>query len=110
MQVVGFSSLLDLPREVKEFLVELGSPASLLLLSFELLLIAISVLPLPVASFIELHLRRFAVELHVLGLLLADHDWVDKMHVDDDYQLVLARLEEKMLDVAEEHIDVLAAL
>lgn len=90
---------------VLELLVQLGPPPPLLLLGFKLLFVAISVLSLSVPSLVETLLGGFSVELHVLGLLLADHDGIDQVDVDDDDEFVLARLEEEVLDVAEQNVD-----
>lgn len=39
-----------------------------------------------------------------MSLLLADHDRSPEVNVDDDQQLMVARLEEEMFDVAEQDI------
>ena len=39
-----------------------------------------------------------------MGLLLADHDRGLEVDVDDHKQLMIARLEEQVLDVAEQNI------
>jgi hypothetical protein len=40
-----------------------------------------------------------------MRLLLAYEDWRLEMYVNDDKKFVVARLEEKMLDVAEQDVD-----
>ena len=42
---------------------------------------------------------RLGVELHVVGLLLADHDGVDQVEVHQRHHLAVRRLEERVLDV-----------
>ena len=44
-------------------------------------------------------LHDLYVELDVLGLLLADHDWVVQVEVQQDQNLLLGRLEKGQLDV-----------
>ncbi len=85
--------------------VEISPASSLLLLGLELLFITISVLPLSISGLVELDVCSFSVELNVFCLLLADQNWVLQVDVNDDNQFVLARLEEEMLDIAEENID-----
>jgi len=38
------------------------------------------------------------------GLLLSNHNGRPEMQVDDDQQLIVTRLEENMLDIAEEDV------
>lgn len=60
------SGLRNLLREELEFLVQHLASLPLLLLELELILVAIPILALPVASLVELHIRSLTVELHVL--------------------------------------------
>lgn len=63
------------------------------------------VLPaLLVPSLVERGVGRLAEELDVLGLLLADHDRMLEVHVQDRDELLVTRLEEQVLDVAEEDV------
>jgi hypothetical protein len=95
----------DLLCEGFELSIEVSTTSSFLLLSLEFFFVAISILPLPVSGLVELDVGSFSIELNILCLLLADQNWVLQMDMDDDYQFMLARLEEEMLDVAEENID-----
>src|SRR5687768_244360 len=96
------TSLSNLLSEALEQPVELCSATTLLLLGFKLVFIAVAILALPVTRLIELNVRCFAVELDILCLLfVADNDWVFEMDVDDNNQLMLARLEEQVLDIRE---------
>jgi hypothetical protein len=99
----------DLLGESLELAVQGRPSASFFLLGLEFLLVAVAVLAAAVARLVELHLGGFAVELDVARLPLSDHDWCLEVHVDYDDQFVVTRLEEEMLDVAEEHVDVLVA-
>jgi len=72
---------------------------------------------LAVSCLIKLHVRRFAVELHILLIhkhrentiykytyfcfSLSNHDGRFQMAMKNDYKLVITRLEEKMFDVGE---------
>jgi len=67
------------------------------------------VLPLPVTRLVKLHFSGFAVKLHVLRLLLADHDGIHEVDVNEDDEFVCAWLEEEMLDVAEQDVHVRVA-
>ncbi len=58
-----------------------------------------------VAGLVECDVGSFAIELDVLCLLLADHDRVLEMHVQDDDQFEDRWLEEQVLDVAESDVD-----
>ena len=102
LQVVAAAGIFDFLRERQEQLVEFSTTPSLFLLLLKLLFVAITMFPLPIAGFIELHVGGLAEELHVLGLLLANHDRVDEVQMDNDDQLVLAWLEEQVLDVVEQ--------
>lgn len=103
------SSISDLLGECLEFAIERGSPASFLLLSLKLFLVAISMLAPAVASLVKLHFRGLAVELDIPCLSLSNHYGGLQVHVDEDDQLVSAWLEEEMLDVAKEHINMFVA-
>lgn len=105
LQIVAAAGVFDLLCERQEQLVEFSTAASLLLFLLEFLFVTVAMFPLPIAGFIELHVGGLAIELHVLGLLLANHDWVDEVQMDDDDQLVLAWLEEQVLDVVEQQVD-----
>jgi hypothetical protein len=62
-----------------------GSPsASLFLLGFEFLLVAVAVLAAAISRLIELHLGSFAVELNIARLSLSNHDGCFEVHVDHD--------------------------
>jgi hypothetical protein len=47
---------------------------------------------------------HLAVKLHVLCLLVANHDWVDEMEVKDGDHVILCWLKEGVADVAVHHI------
>jgi len=75
---------------------------------------------LSISCFVKLDICCLAEELYILlimsatcvirlpathqCLLLPNHDWCSEVQVDDDQQLVIARLEEEMLDVTEEDV------
>ena len=61
-------------------------------------------LSLPVAHLVELNICSFTEELKVEGFLLSDDDGGLEVHVHDGEQLVVTRLEEKVLDVAQQDI------
>jgi hypothetical protein len=103
-QVHVASGILNLLGEGQKLLVQLSSPATLLLFGFKLFFVAEAMLALAVASLIKLHVGRLAEELDILGLSLANHDWIDQMQVNDDDEFLLAGLEEKMAHVVEEHV------
>ena len=87
-----------------EFTVELLSPLAFHLFQFQLVFVTISELALPVACLVKLYIGRLTVELHVLRLLLAYHDWRLEVQVNEDNELLVAGLEEKMLDVREQDV------
>lgn len=99
----------DLVREGLEVLVQVGPPLPLLLLTLQLVLVVVVLPPLLVSGLVEAGIRRLAEELDVLGLLLADEDGVLEVDVEDDDELRVARLEEKMLHVAEEDVCVVGS-
>jgi hypothetical protein len=102
------ASLGNLLGKSLELPVQLGAAAALLLLGLELVLIAVPVLALPVASLIELDVCRLSVELNILRfLLVADDDGVLQVNVNDYNQLVIAGLEEDVPDVGEQDVDTL---
>ena len=105
MKVFALASVGNALCESLEFLVESDTTTTLFLLLFELFFVAISVTALAIASFVELHFGRFTVELNVLGLALTNYDRILEMHVNDDDEFLLRRLEEEVLDVGEEHVD-----
>ena len=105
INVVVFARLGNLLSKGLECAIKLGTTSSFVLLSLKLLFIAKSGLSFSVSSLIELDVGSFAVKLNILGFLLSNHNGVLEMYVDDDNQLVLTRLEEEMLDVAEEDVD-----
>jgi hypothetical protein len=105
IDVIVLACFSDLLCEGFELSIEVSTTSSFLLLSLEFFFVAISILPLPVSGLVELDVGSFSIELNILCLLLADQNWVLQMDMDDDYQFMLARLEEEMLDVAEENID-----
>ena len=107
-EVLVLAGVGDLLAEHLELLIELHAAALLLLLGFELFLVAVAVLALAVARLVNLGFRGFTEELDVLSLLLADDDRVDEVDVEDDDQLASTGLEEQVLDVAEEDVDLLA--
>lgn len=87
-----------------ELLVQSLPAFPLLLLQLDFVLIAVSILPLPVSCLVKLDVGSFSVYLDVLGLLLANHNRGLQVHVNDHDHFVVARLEEEVLDVAEEDI------
>jgi hypothetical protein len=87
-----------------KLLVELGPTLTLLLLELNLVLVAVAVLALAVARLVKGDVGRLADKLDVLGLLLANHDGRLEVDVDNDNELVVARLEEEVLDVAEQEV------
>jgi hypothetical protein len=106
LDVLAPASLGDLLGEALEETVELCATPTFLLLGLEFILVAVAIFPLAISSLVKLYVRGFAVELDVLGLLLAAHeDGVLEMNVNDDDELVLAWLEEEVADVGEQHID-----
>lgn len=96
--------LCDLVRERLEVPVELGPFPPLVLLGLDLVLVPVLPPPLPVARLVEGRLGSLAVELDVERLLLADEDGRLEPDVQDDDELRVARLEEEVLDVAEEDV------
>jgi hypothetical protein len=112
----------NLLRKVFEFFVESLSPFTFLLLELNFIFIAIPIFSLPVSGFVELNVRSFAVHLDILecsemslvptkdenmthlGLFLANHYGTLQMHVNNDKHFIITRLEEEMLDIAEEKI------
>ena len=107
--LVGASAC-DLVGKVLELLIESYPTSTFLLLLFKFLLIMLSVLALAISRLVELHIGSLSVELNVLRFFLPDHDGIFEMNVNDNDQLVLARLEEQMLDIAEEQIDVVSTM
>lgn len=62
-------------------------------------------LPAPVCHSAWPHLH---VELYVLGLLGADHDWVDEVEVQNGDHLVVCRCKEGVAHIAEQDVQRLA--
>lgn len=87
-------SICDLLGKVLELFIECRSSPALFLLLLELFLVTELVAALTVTGVIELHFCSFADELNILGFLLAQHDGVFEMNVDDDNEFMLRRLEE----------------
>ena len=99
------AGICNLLRKALEVTVQLCSPPTFLLLGFELIFVTIAILPLAIASLVELDVGCFPVELNILGLLLVAHDdGIFEMYVDDDNELMLARLEEEVFDVGEKDV------
>ncbi len=71
--------------------------------------ITISMFPLPIPRLIKLHIGSLSVKLDILRLLLTNYHWGFQMTMNQNDELVIARLEEEVLDVGEEHIDTLVA-
>lgn len=103
------SGIGNLLGECLELPIQSCSASSFLLFSLKLLLVSVTMLAPTVASFIELHFSGFPVELYIARLSLADHDRGFEMNVDKHNQLMGTGLKEQMLDVAEEHVDMLIA-
>ena len=82
---------------------------ALLALALALLLLdlvgVVHVAPAAVEALHRLH--DLHVELHVLGLLLADHDGVVQVEVDQGLDLLLRRLEKRVPDVAVDDVHLL---
>ena len=57
-----------------------------------------------VSSLVERSIGDFSEELNVLCFLFADDDGTFEVNVNDDDELVVARLEEEMFDVTEEDV------
>ena len=57
-----------------------------------------------VSSLVERSIGDFSEELNVLCFLLADDDRTFEVNVNDDDELVVARLKKEMFDVAEEDV------
>ncbi|KAG9378505.1 Nucleosome binding factor SPN SPT16 subunit [Pyrenophora tritici-repentis] len=95
----------NLLGKVLELLVESRTPPTLLLFLLKLLLVTKLVPTLTVTRLVELHLCGFSDKLDILGLLLAKHDGVLEVYVDDDDELVLGGLEEQVLHVTEKDVD-----
>ena len=109
MEVLALARVGDAFGESLELLVERHSAATFFLLLLELFLVSISMAALAVASLVELHLGGLAVKLQILGLALADDDGISEVHVDDNDELLLTGLEEKVLDVRKKNVDFDAA-
>ena len=115
-------SLCDLLRKSFELPVQELPSLPFLLFEFNLVFIAITILALAIASLIELNVRGFPVELDILlvryselkdtrrkqntymSLLLANHDRSLQVNVHNDKKFMVARLEEQVLDIAEQDI------
>lgn len=108
---------LDSTSKVRKVLVELLSSLSVFLLLLNLVLVSVSCPSLLSTRLIERHVRDLSVELDILlistvqlcatyiCLLLAENDRRSQMHVNKHDELLLTRLEEQVLDVAEEDVD-----
>lgn len=90
--------------KVLELFVQRLSSLPLLLFKLDFVFVSIAVLALPIASFVELDIGGLAVDLHVFGLLLSDHNGRFEMEVDNDEHFIIARLEEEVLDIVEQEI------
>jgi len=102
------ASLGNLLGKGLEEAIQFRSSAAFLLLRLEFVLVAIAVLPLAVSGLIKLDIRGFSVELDIFCLLfVANDDGILEMNVNDDNQLVLARLEEKVADVGKQNVNTL---
>jgi hypothetical protein len=49
--------------------------------------------------------RDFTIKLNITDLLLSNHDSITQMDVDQDKELVITRLKEKVLDIRKEDIN-----
>jgi hypothetical protein len=52
-----------------------------------------------------LDISGFPIKLDILSLLFSNQDGVLEVYVDYNYKFVLARLEEEVLNIAEENVD-----
>ena len=59
----------------------------------------------PVCVHLLTRLYNLSVELDVLVLLGSDHDRVAEIEVDEDHKLIVARLEESVLDVLVDNVE-----
>jgi hypothetical protein len=105
INVLILACLGNLLSECLKLSIEVGAASAFLLLGFEFFFVTTSVLSLSVPRLVELNVGSFSIELNILCLLLANQNGVLQMDVNYDNQFVLTRLEEQMLDVAEENID-----
>jgi hypothetical protein len=104
-QILIATCILDLLGKIREQLVQLCAASAFFLFSLEFVFIAHAVLALAVARLVELHVCGFAIELDILRLSLANHNWIDKVDMDNDDEFLLRRLEEKMSYIVEQNID-----
>jgi hypothetical protein len=105
INILALPSFRDLLSESFELTIKICSSSSLLLLLLKFFFVAISELPFSISSLIKLDVRSFSIKLHILGLLLPNDNRILEMNMDDNNELVLAWLEEQMLNVTEENIN-----
>src|SRR5262249_11234408 len=103
------ASRLYLLRKTLELLVKFSASPTFFLFCLELILISIAMLAFSILSLVERHVGGLAVELYVLGLAFADHDWVFEINMDDHYELPNTRLEEQVFDVRKDNVNILAS-
>jgi hypothetical protein len=100
LDILATAGLGNLLGKALEKSIQLGTAATFFLFGLKLVFVSIAVFSFSVSSLVKLNVSRFTIELHVLGLLLVAHDdGIFQMNVNNDNQLMLTRLEEKVFDI-----------